>query len=128
MSLTNKTLKNNFSSKLNLEEYSRGMGGIGLPGDLSSSSRFIRGSFFKLNSENISIDNELAQFFHIADTVKQIRGCCRIGDKLEYTRYISCMESKSGIYHYRTYDSFETKSIDMHRVNLNSDKLCLFGY
>ena len=35
---------------MNLEKYSRGMGAIGLPGDLSSQSRFIRAAFVKMNS------------------------------------------------------------------------------
>ncbi len=34
--------QNTFSKKLELSVYSRGMGAIGLPGDLSSSSRFVR--------------------------------------------------------------------------------------
>lgn len=41
---------NRFSGKVPLELYSRGMGAIGLPGDLSSTSRFARVAFVKLNS------------------------------------------------------------------------------
>ena len=107
------------------EGESLGLGAVGLPGDLSSRSRFVRAVFMKNNS--VSSDG-LNQFFHIADTVKQIRGCCRIGKDMEYTRYTCCCEAERGIYHYKTYDSAEIKSVDMNRVNLNSTSLHLFGY
>lgn len=104
---------------------SLGLGAVGLPGDLSSRSRFVRAVFMKNNSVS---DDGLCQFFHISDTVKQIRGCCRIGKDLEYTQYISCMQADTGIYHYKTYDDHAIKSIDMNRVNLNSTSLHLFSY
>ena len=39
-----------FGPGLSLPQYSRGMGALGLPGDLSSQSRFVRVAFTKLNS------------------------------------------------------------------------------
>ena len=50
MHLSTKSLENTFAPNLNLENYSRGMGAIGLPGDLSSQSRFVRVAFVKMNS------------------------------------------------------------------------------
>ena len=41
--------KNSFSKDIPLTEYSRGMGAIGLPGDLSSQSRFVRAAFVRAN-------------------------------------------------------------------------------
>lgn len=80
MSLSPRDPKNVFSKKLKLEPYSRGMGAIGLPGDLSSESRFVRAAFFLLNS--VSDDDEessVNQFFHILGSVAQPRGACVIG-------------------------------------------------
>ena len=48
--LSVKNKDNTFSENINLDSYSRGMGAIGLPGDLSSQSRFIRATFVKSNS------------------------------------------------------------------------------
>ena len=46
--------------------YSRGMGALGLPGDLSSTSRFARVAFTKLNSQSGDTEEEsVSQFFHI---------------------------------------------------------------
>ena len=43
--LSPKVSDNLFSKVLDLDVYSRGMGGIGLPGDLSSMSRFVKVAF-----------------------------------------------------------------------------------
>lgn len=64
MNLSTKSPKNTFAKSLNLEKYSRGMGAIGLPGDLSSQSRFIRAAFVKMNSVSKEEEKEsVSQFF-----------------------------------------------------------------
>lgn len=66
MGLSPKNPNNTFSNQLDLTPYSRGMGAIGLPGDLSSESRFIRASFIKMNSVSSEDETEsVSQFFHI---------------------------------------------------------------
>lgn len=123
--LSNANKENTFSEKLNLESYSRGMGGIGLPGDLSSASRFVRVSFVKMNS--FSKEDELSsvsQFFHILNSVDQQRGCCKLDEEnYEITIYTSCCNATKGIYYYTTYDNHQINAIDMHKENLESDKL-----
>ena len=53
------------------------MGAIGLPGDLSSQSRFVRATFVKMNSVSGEGENEsVSHFFHILNAVEQQRGCC----------------------------------------------------
>jgi len=70
MMLSPKQPHNNFSGGLNLQTYSRGMGAMGLPGDLSSSSRFVRASFVKMNSVSGDSESEsVSQFFHIMASV-----------------------------------------------------------
>lgn len=128
MNLSPKSPSNHFSGKLNLATYSRGMGALGLPGDLSSQSRFVRVAFVKLNS--ISGDSEsesVSQFFHILGSVDQQRGCCDVGeDKYEYTIYTSCCNASKGIYYYTTYENHQISGVDMHRENLDGDSLSRF--
>ena len=50
MHLSPKQPENMFPENVGLETYSRGMGALGLPGDLSSASRFVRTAFVKTNS------------------------------------------------------------------------------
>ncbi len=125
MNLSPKSPENRFSSKLPLSCYSRGMGALGLPGDLSSQSRFVRVAFVKMNS--VSGDSEaesVSQFFHILGSVDQQKGCCNVGDeKYEYTIYTSCCNASKGIYYYTTYDNHQINGVDMHRENLDSETL-----
>ena len=114
--------ENHFSDKLDLQAYSRGMGALGLPGDLSSSSRFARVAFTRLHS--ISDDSEsgsVSQFFHILGSVDQQRGCCEVSEgKYEITLYTSCCNLNRGIYYYTTYENHRISAVDMHKENLDA--------
>ena len=119
---------NRFSDQLELKEYSLGMGGIGLPGDLSSMSRFVKAVFTRMNS--ISPEGEMesvSQFFHILASVEQQRGCTyvRVGE-YEFTYYSSCCNMDKGIYYYRTYENSQISAVNMHHENLDGDKLISF--
>ena len=128
MHLSPQSPENNFSEKLDLQHYSRGMGALGLPGDLSSQSRFVRAAFTKMNS--VSGDSEgksVSQFFHILGTVSQTRGCCVVAEgEYEMTIYTSCCNADKGIYYYTTYDNHQISAVDMHRENL--DGIALIRY
>lgn len=125
MHLSVRSPENNFSKDLNLTTYSRGMGAIGLPGDLSSQSRFVRVAFTKMNS--ISGDGELesvSQFFHILNSVDQQRGCCELDNgKYEITLYTSCCNTNKGIYYYTTYNNHQITAVNMHKENLDGNEL-----
>lgn len=128
MHLSNKSPQNTFAPGLDLDMYSRGMGAIGLPGDLSSQSRFVRVAFTKMNSISGEGEKESAsQFFHILGSVDQQRGCCNLGDdKFEITIYTSCCNATKGIYYYTTYDNHQITGVDMHKEDLDGDKLVCY--
>ena len=125
MQLSSKSPENRFSEELNLEKYSRGMGAIGLPGDLSSKSRFVRVAFVKMNSKSSDTEEEsVSQFFHILNSVDQQRGCCELDDgKYEITIYTSCCNASKGIYYYTTYNNHQITAIDMNKEELGSENL-----
>ena len=125
MHLSRKQPQNNFSDKLELKTYSRGMGAIGLPGDLSSQSRFVRVAFVKANSVSGKGETEsVSQFFHILGSVDQQRGCCEVKDKeYEITIYTSCCNADKGIYYYTTYDNHRISAVDMRKENLDGNEL-----
>ena len=127
MKLSPKSPSNEFYDKIELTPYSRGMGALGLPGDLSSTSRFVRASFVKLNSVSDSDEmSSVGQFFHILGSVEQIRGCCELGDKYEITVYTSCINANKGIYYYTTYENRQISAVDMKKTNLERDKLICY--
>lgn len=121
MHLSPREPENRFSRSVSLRPYSRGMGALGLPGDLSSQSRFVRAAFVKLNSLSGPEEGEsVSQFFHILDTVVQPRGCCDLGEgKHEMTLYASCCNTDKGIYYYTTYENRQTTAVHMHRCDLD---------
>ena len=106
--------------------YSRGMGGIGLPGDVSSMSRFVRAAFVRMNSVSGDSENEsVHQFFHILGAVEQVRGECELADgKFEITIYSSCCNADKGIYYYTTYEDRSIRACDMHASELDGTVLC----
>lgn len=118
--------ENRFAPGLSLEADSRGMGALGLPGDLSSQSRFVRAAFVRNNSVCDTGESEISQFFHMLGTVEQIRGCCRVGDSYEITQYTSCCDMARGIYYYTTYENRSVTAVDMHRCDLEGSALTTF--
>ena len=127
LNITNQEVENRFSATLPLTTYSRGMGGIGLPGDLSSASRFVKATFTKINS--VSKDSEsasISQAFHILNSVAQQQGCVKIGNLYEKTIYTSCCNTTKGIYYYTTYENSQITGIRLHGCNLNSEDLITF--
>ena len=117
--------ENHFAKELPLATYSRGMGGLGLPGDLSSASRFAKVAFTKLHAISGESEAEsVSQFFHILGSVEQQRGCCEVEPgKYEITIYTSCVNADKGIYYYTTYENHQIQAVDMHREDLDGDTL-----
>lgn len=125
MHLSAKPPVNTFAPGLELHQYSRGLGALGLPGDLSSQSRFVRAAFVRMNAVSGTGEQEsVSQFFHILGAVDQQRGCCVLEDgAYEITLYTSCCNACKGIYYYTTYDNHQITAVDMHRENLDGGEL-----
>ena len=128
MHLSPKDPENRFAPGLPLKTYGRGMGGLGLPGDLSSPSRFVRVAFVKMNAlSGESEEESVSQFFHILGSVDQQRGCCEVGEgKYEITIYTSCCNADKGIYYYTTYENQQITAVDMHREDLDGKILARY--
>ena len=128
MNLSPETPENRFSDKADLSAYCKGMGAVGLPGDLSSPSRFVKAAFTKLNSVAGESESEsISQFFHILGSVYQQRGAVRTGkEKYEITYYSSCCNLDSGIYYYTTYENSQITAVNMNNENLDSENLIIY--
>lgn len=124
-SLSNGTPENHFSNQISLDVYSRGMGGLGLPGVLSSVSRFVKATFTKMNAASGDSESEsISQFFHILGSVEQQKGVCDTGEgKYEYTIYSSCCNVDKGIYYYRTYEDSQITAVNMNKEDLDRHEL-----
>lgn len=125
--VSNTEPQNQFAPSLPLKVYSRGMGALGLPGDLSSASRFVKAAFTKMNS--VSKDAEsasISQVFHILGSVAQQQGCVKIGHLYEKTIYTSCCNTTKGIYYYTTYENSQITGVRLHGCALDSNSLVSF--
>lgn len=123
--LTRDVPADTFAPGLELELYSRGMGALGLPGDLSSMSRFVRAAFTRLNSRcGTSEEESVGQFFHILGSVEQTDGCVHLGrERYVRTVYTSCCNTDRGIYYYTTYNNRQITGVDLHREDLDGCRL-----
>ncbi len=126
MNLSPRSAKNSFSKSLKLEEYSRGLGAFGLPGDWSSQSRFVRAAFVRENSVCGDSETErVSQLFHILESVSIPRGVCEPEDgKYHITRYtgVCC----NGVYYCTTYDNHQITAVDMNRENTDGERLICY--
>jgi len=120
--------ENCFSDRVKLDRYSLGMGGLGLPGDFSSASRFVKAAFVKLNSpEEKEDDAAVRQLFHILGAVSMPRGSVAADSGLyEITRYTSCCNADKGVYFYTTYENGGITAVNMHAENLDGDSLSVY--
>ena len=125
MNLSAEPAESRLAKGMELAAYSQGMGAIGLPGDLSSASRFVKAAFTKLNSvSGTSEEESVSQFFHILGAVEQQRGCVHMGEeKYEITLYSSCCNTDLGLYYYTTYENRQITAVDLHRENLSGAEL-----
>lgn len=124
MNLSPQEAVNRLCPNITLNAYSHGMGAFGLPGDLSSASRFVRAVFTKINSRcELDEVSAISQFFQILSAVSQTNGCVKVANQLEKTVYSSCCNTTKGIYYYKTYKNSQITAINMFHENLDQSDL-----
>lgn len=125
MGLSSAYPENKLSERHSLNAYSLGMGALGLPGDYSSVSRFIRAVFVKEKSPCFEGEKEnVTHFFHILSSVAMPKGCVLTKNgECEYTRYSCCCNADKGIYYYNTYGNMSITEVDMHSVNIDDREI-----
>lgn len=120
--------ENRLCLEQNLDRYSLGMGALGLPGDFSSSSRFVKAVFVKENSVCDGSEKEsVNQFFHILQAVAMPKGCVLAdnGD-FEHTRYSCCCSTQTQIYYYTTYQNRAIRAVRLRNADLEAAALSVY--
>lgn len=128
LNLTREEPVNRFAPGLELVPDCLGMGAVGLPGDLSSPSRFVRAAFARGNALPGETEEErVGQFFHVMDTVAQVKGLARAGrEGFERTVYTCCCNTRRGIYYYTTYENRQITAVDMAQADLEGEELAVW--
>lgn len=117
-----------FGNDISLMPLGHGIGGLGLPGDTLTTSRFVRAAFIKSNSVCEPTESaNLSQFFRILDGVGVAKGAAITHDGTpDYTTYVSCINATKGIYYYKTYENTQISGVDMHKENLDGTHLVTY--
>ena len=128
MNLTAEPPRNRFCKSLDLCAFGSGMGSIGLPGDNSPTSRFVRACFNRMNSLcGDSEEDSVSQFFHILDNVWLVRGSTILsGNVCNTTTYACCVNTVRGIYYYKTYSNSQLTAVRMTEKDISSPSLTLY--
>lgn len=129
MNLSPRYAQNRFSEKLKLQPYGNGMGAIGLPGDASPASRFVRAAFYKMNSVcQGDEESSVTLFFHILDTVTLVKGATitKSGEP-DITTYCCCVNTDRGIYYYKTYTNYQITAVQMTDETKEKKELTVFA-
>jgi choloylglycine hydrolase len=107
--------QNSFAPMLSLSPLSRGVGAVGLPGDFSSGSRFLRAAFAMSHTESgTSEREEVERFFHVAGTVNVPLGCVRTEDgRSVCSVYTACGCTDTRTYYTCTYGRRELRAVTL---------------
>lgn len=127
--LTNQYLENKFTDSIKVQQYGQGMGAIGLPGDNSPTSRFVRAAFNKLNSIcNTDEKSSVTQFFHILDSVSMVKGSTITKEgRCDITTYSCCINTTKGIYYYKTYTNNQIVAVRMTDKEKENNELSIYN-
>ena len=120
--------ENLLSENLTLKNTSIGFGAVGLPGDFSSVSRFVKAVYVKEKSQYTGSETEnVHQFFHILASVAMPKGSIRMENgAYEYTRYSGCCNTDLQIYYYNTYNDLSIRKVELRKENLDTNQLIEF--
>lgn len=106
---------------------SRGMGAVGLPGDFSSASRFVRAVFVKHHTLPAEESRRIDRFFDIMDTVSVPRGCILTEDgQAVQTIYRCCIDLGDAAYYYITCDCRRIRAVHLRHLPLSGDAALTF--
>ena len=128
LNLTPAFPENRFDPGLPLQAFGVGFGSVGLPGDSTSVSRFVRTLFYKNHSLPTGSEEEaVTQFFHIMDGVSMVRGA-QLGYRGDpcQTTYTCCVNATKGIFYYKTYENNQITAVDLFSRPLDGEDLVAF--
>ncbi len=116
------------NADLPYSDYCQGLGAVGLPGDASSMSRFVRAAFGVRNAaEGETEEQNVLQVMKLLSSVEMIRGLVKTDEgHPDTTVYKVAVDQARGIYHYTTEWSHTVRSVALHRCEIGGEALARF--
>ena len=120
--------KSSFTSLCEPSFFSLGLGGVGVPGDYSSSARFARAAFLKKHLVKEGETQErVARMFSLLAAVAPPKGSVlNVEGRPHYTTYSCCMDALKGIYYVKRAEWLSVSSFHLSGADL--DATTLFHY
>jgi choloylglycine hydrolase len=110
--------------------FGQGSGMLGLPGDMTSPTRFVRAvAFTNTSLPSETTDDAIFKAFHILNVFDIPKGAVREADvnatHTDYTLWTSAADTLNGVYYYKTYITQAVESVDVKAVfnGLNEPKI-----
>lgn len=108
--------------------FGQGAGTVGLPGDYTPPSRFIRALFGKETINIAENDADAATaVFHILSSVDIPKGSVTTEGQSDYTQYSCCMFCETGTYYFKTYDNSQLIKLDLFQEDLNAKEIKIWN-
>jgi len=114
-----------------LTPFGQGSGMLGLPGDFTPPSRFVRAAAFSQSvlPSNTGYD-AVIQAFHILNNFDIPKGAARDEKRdkhgnivADYTTWTSANDLKAKRFYFRTYDNSQIRMVDLTKMNLDAKEI-----
>ena len=111
-----------------LQPFGQGSGMLGLPGDFTPPSRFVRAVAFSQSVfKSKTGEDAIVEAFHVLNQFDIPKGAAREHEKDEhgniladYTIWTSAIDLKAKRFYFRTYESSQIRMVDLMKMNLDA--------
>lgn len=108
---------------LQMTQLGQGSGLLGLPGDYTPPSRFVRAvAFTNAADKPANATEAINTAFHILDSFDIVKGAVRSAhgssDPADFTQWTSAADMKGGRYYFRTYANPQIRVVDLNNIDL----------
>ncbi len=113
-------VSNDYKKASSVEEQCVGLAGVGLPGDASSKSRFVKAAFLAKYQTEKSYTGEIMHGVRIMDQVSMMKGTVKCEDNSDdYTVYSVVYDLDNFKMYYKLYDSSSAKYAEFESTDKN---------
>ncbi|KRM87852.1 choloylglycine hydrolase [Lacticaseibacillus thailandensis DSM 22698 = JCM 13996] len=108
-------------------EIGPGSGALGLPGDYTSTSRFVRAAFMRANAPRVpdaDAANTVNHLLEPFDIPRNIKG--QANGEFDYTQYRGYMQMSNGTYYFQPYQNSNLSAVRLTEALLNKDAVTTF--
>ena len=115
-------------SGIKLSGFGQGSGMLGLPGDFTPPSRFVRAVAFSQSALPVATADEcVLQAFHILNQFDIPRGAARSSENgkvmADYTIFTSASDLKNARYYFHTFENRRIREVNLNKVDLDAKNI-----